>query len=131
MPPLLLYDGHCALCNTLLRWVLRFDAQQQFRFASLQSAYGKQHIQEHAIPADTDSLVLIADQKAYTHHLAVFKTLSLLGYPLKAFCIFQFLPNQLNYTLYKYIAKNRYKWFGKYDSCPLPPQKNRKQFLGN
>ncbi|OYU95085.1 MAG: hypothetical protein CFE21_12320 [Bacteroidetes bacterium B1(2017)] len=127
--PILFYDGYCALCNFFVRFLLKFDSKQLFFYAALDSEIAQNTLQTFHIDPSIDSIIFYDGTKIYTHHEAVFKILRLLPYPIKTLLIFNLLPNILNKKLYQFIAKKRYSVFGKYESCPLPPIKNRKQFL--
>jgi predicted DCC family thiol-disulfide oxidoreductase YuxK len=127
--PLLLYDGHCALCNWAVKLVLRFDKKQVFRFASLQSQTGIKTIQKFRVEPNLDSIILLVQNELFTEAEAVFKLVKILGFPLSIILIGSFMPSKTSQFVYQWIAKRRYKLFGKYDSCPLPPAKNKNQFI--
>jgi predicted DCC family thiol-disulfide oxidoreductase YuxK len=127
--PILLYDGHCALCNFFVRLVLRFDPNKKFKFATLDSPFATELKTSLRIVEPIDSVIYIYQGKYYLYHAAVYELLKQLRYPIKVFRFLRFLPNSINLFLYKFIAKNRYHWFGKYDSCPLLPAENRNQFV--
>jgi predicted DCC family thiol-disulfide oxidoreductase YuxK len=127
--PILFYDGYCALCNFFVKLIIRFDPKQSFYFSALQSELGETIKKKHQISEKIDSIILYDQGKIYTHHHAVFAILRKLSYPIKALLIFQYLPHSINLYLYKWIAKKRYKLFGKYDVCPIPSAKIKQQFL--
>jgi len=127
---LVLYDGHCALCNGFIKWVLRSEPKQALRFASLQSELAGSLRKTLHLPESCDSVIFVEHGKVYIYHEAVFRIASHCRYPLKAIRIFRFLPNAFSKWVYQLIARNRKKWFGAYEQCPLPPIQYRKQFIG-
>lgn len=131
--PILLYDGVCGLCNRLVQFTLRHDHHDVFRFASLQSAFAQELLQRHsACTADLHTFYVVAPQPA--EHLvarsdAVTFVLQNLGGRWAVVAAFgRILPRSLRDTLYNLIARNRYKLFGKFDTCPLPDPRHRHKF---
>ncbi|MCF8426161.1 MAG: DCC1-like thiol-disulfide oxidoreductase family protein [Bacteroidia bacterium] len=129
MNPLLLYDGNCALCNWAVKLVLSFDKKQIFRFASLQSQTGIKTIQKFRVEPKLDSIIVLVQNELFTEAEAVFKIAKILGFPLNIILIGNLLPAKTSKFIYQWIAKRRYTFFGKYDSCPIPPAKNKNQFI--
>ena len=129
MNPLLLYDGNCALCNWAVKLVLSFDKKQIFRFASLQSQTGIKTIQKFRVEPNLDSIIVLVQNELFTEAEAVFKIAKILGFPLNIILIGSLLPAKTSKFIYQWIAKRRYTFFGKYDSCPIPPAKNKNQFI--
>ncbi|MDZ4666660.1 MAG: DCC1-like thiol-disulfide oxidoreductase family protein [bacterium] len=127
--PILFYDGYCALCNFFVKLIIRFDPNQRFYFSALQSELGQTIRKQYNIAYNIDSIILYSSGKIYTYHHAAFEILRMLPYPIRAFLIFQYLPNSVNLFIYKLIASKRYKLFGKYEACPLPPANKKQQFL--
>jgi len=127
--PLLLYDGNCALCNWAVKLVLSFDKKQIFRFASLQSQTGIKTIQKFRVEPNLDSIIVLVQNELFTEAEAVFKIAKILGFPLNIILIGSLLPAKTSKFIYQWIAKRRYTFFGKYDSCPIPPAKNKNQFI--
>lgn len=128
---IVLFDGVCNFCNASVRFVLKRDKKDQFRFASLQSYLGKKLTQERGINTDDiDSIILIDPGNAYyiksTAALEIAKDLSGL-YPMLS--IFLFLPEGFRNVVYDFVAKNRYKWFGKSKTCPFPTPEENSKFL--
>ena len=128
---IILFDGVCNLCNGAIKFIIDRDKKRQFRFASLQSDLGVQLLAERNIdPKKIDSIILIDPNVAYyfksTAAIEIAKGLTGL-YPLMS--IFLVLPETLRDMVYDFIAKNRYKWFGKNESCMLPTPEERELFL--
>ena len=125
---ILLFDGICNLCNTSVQFILKRDQKEQFLFASLQSdAAEKLLLQYKEKKIGMDSIVLIEDGKVYQKSAAVLKICRHLNWPWRIFLVGGYLPKSLTDKLYDLIAKNRYRWFGKKDSCTMmmPEYKNR------
>lgn len=127
--PLLLYDGHCALCNGFVNFILRFDKKKKFNFAALQSEVSNHYQKKYNWNSNVDTVIIIADGAVYMYEKAAFKVLQLLGFPWSLFLICKIIPNFISRAIYKCIARNRYSWFGKYESCPIPKAENKKQFI--
>ncbi len=127
---IILFDGVCNLCNKSVQIVLKNDSKKIFKFASLQSQIGQKLLQENNISTtDLNSFVLIQNDKAYiksTAALMVAKQLNGLFPLLYGFII---VPAFIRNAVYNFISKNRYKWFGKTDTCMLPTPETKSQFL--
>lgn len=127
--PVILYDGVCNLCNSSVQFVIRRDPAARFRFASLQSSYGrtllKEYTGEENLPG---SFILYEEGKIYTRSTAALKTL----YRLRGWGwtkILLYVPAFLRNFVYDLIAKNRYSWFGKKESCWLPSPNLQERFI--
>ena len=128
---IVLFDGVCNFCNASVRFIIKRDKKDTFRFASLESELGRKLTQERGInTSNIDSIVLIDPGNAYyiksTAALEICKDLSNL-YP--ALSIFLYLPEGLRNLVYDFIAKNRYQWFGKTETCPMPNPDEQSKFL--
>lgn len=127
---ILLFDGYCNLCHSSVQFVLKHEKKSDLYFSSLQSTLGIELLNEYSIdPKETDSLVLIENNKAYTKSSAALRLAKHLKgiYPL-AFG-FMFVPSFIRNSVYDFIARNRYKWYGKKDSCMVPDPDMNKRFL--
>jgi len=125
---IILFDGVCNLCNTSVQFVLRHDYRNQFLFASLQSdAARKLLLQFNHENAKLLSIVLIEDKKVYDKSTAALRIGRKLRSPWHFLYFFIIIPKTIRDFLYDIIAKNRYRWFGKRDTCiPVSPEyKNR------
>lgn len=129
---LILFDGVCNLCEHSVQYVLEHDDKQFFKFASLQSEIGRSMLQKYHIdPAKTDSIVAIHDGKAYVRSsAALFVASRLSGTKHKLSKVFWVVPTFLRDGVYKLVAANRYKWFGKHEtSCWLPTPDLKSRFV--
>ncbi|MGB5322260.1 thiol-disulfide oxidoreductase DCC family protein [Lutimonas sp.] len=125
---ILLFDGICNLCNASVQFILKKDQKEQFLFASLQSdAAEKLLLQYKDKKIGMDSIVLIEDGKVYQKSTAVLKICQHLNWPWRIFLVGAYIPKSWRDKLYDLIAKNRYRWFGKKDTCTvmIPAYKNR------
>lgn len=128
--PLILFDGVCNLCNGSVQFVIRHDKNGLFRFASLQSESGQQLLQKHQLPiANFSSFVLIDNGKVYTRSTAALKVARKLSGPIKMLYGFIIVPTFIRDAIYNFIARNRYKWFGKKESCMIPTPELKNRFL--
>lgn len=127
---IILFDGVCNLCNRSVDRVIRDDPAGRFRFASLQSDVGRSLAAEHGIDADQlSSMVLIEDGIAYTESTAALRIARHLNGPLRWLRVLRFLPCVLRDSGYRLIARNRYRFFGKRETCRLPTPEDQRRFL--
>lgn len=124
--PVILYDGVCALCNSSVQFVIKRDHQRRFRYAALQSGYAQEVLGEEL---SFDSFVLWYEGKLYRKSTAALKVLWLLGGFWRLGYVAFLVPSFIRDGVYDWVARNRYKWFGKYDSCPIPTADQRALFL--
>jgi len=131
LPAIVVFDGACNLCNGAVRFILKHDRKGMFQFAWLQSPAGQASLAKSDIDAvKADSIVLVDGEKVYTRSDAVLHILELLGGGWKLFRVFRVIPKAWRDSLYDFIARNRYRWFGKKDACELPDEVNfREKFL--
>jgi predicted DCC family thiol-disulfide oxidoreductase YuxK len=132
---LVLYDGVCGLCNRLVQFILRRDRADRFRFASLQGALAADLLRRYGRDArDLDTVYLVRDHGTPGEALlaksrAVFAMLDRLGGPWLLVRVLRLLPRSVLDFAYDQIARRRYRWFGRYDACPLPAPGARAKFL--
>lgn len=127
---ILLFDGYCNLCHSSVQFVLKHEKKPEIYFTSLQSKIGIEILNYYSIdPAQTDSLVLIEKNKAYVKSTAALRLAKHLKgiFPI-AFSLI-IVPAFIRNTVYDFIAKNRYKWYGKKDSCLIQDQNLATRFL--
>lgn len=116
---ILLYDGVCNLCNSLVHFIKKRDKYGKFQFFPLQSAKGKAFLQKYGLPSDDmDSVVYIHRDRYYLRSSAILNVLKELGGIWKLFYVFIILPAFIRDFFYMVIAKTRYKIFGRHDYCP-------------
>jgi len=133
--PVVLYDGVCGLCNRLVQMILRRDPDGGFRFASLQSAWGQEVLARHAQQRESFETMYVLTapgtpaERLLSHSDAAVFILGRIRGPLRAARGLGLLPRPLRDALYRFVARRRYRWFGRYESCPLPPPEWRDRFL--
>lgn len=128
--PILLFDGVCNLCNASVQWVLTRDVKAQFRFAALQSELGQQLLKQHGLSAENfDTVVLAVKDKVFLRSDAPLEIVWRLGGFWKLLYAFKALPRPIRDGLYNFIAKNRYRWFGRQETCMLPRPEWKGRFL--
>lgn len=127
----ILFDGVCNFCNSSINFIIRHDTKNRFHFAPLQSEPGAAIIKLYNLPeAFLSSVILIENGKAYVKSTAALRIARRLngGWPL-FFYAFIILPPFCRDWVYNIIARNRYKWWGKKESCMVPTPEVRKKFL--
>ena len=119
--PVVLFDGVCKLCNGSVNFILRFDRKGRLKLALLQSDYGRSILKEHGKNPDMlDSMMLLEGDRLTVKSTAVIRISKYLGGAWPLCMVALIIPHFIRNFIYDIIAKNRYKWFGKYDTCRLP-----------
>jgi len=128
--PILLFDGVCNLCSGTVQFVIERDPKAKVRFASLQSEFAMQQFRSLGIANDyLDSIVLLEEGKVFvksTAALRLSRHLSALWPMLRLLLI---IPRPIRDLVYDWIARNRYKWFGKQETCWIPTPELRNRFV--
>lgn len=128
--PVILFDGICNFCNGTVNFIIRHDKKRVFRYATLQSAAGQQLLKQFNLPTDKlDSFVLIDNGKAYKKTTAALHLYPQLGGAWKMTKVLWILPAFLRNLGYDLIAANRYRWWGKKETCMIPSPEVRSLFL--
>ena len=127
--PVVLFDGICNYCNAMVNFAIRNDRKARLKFAPLQSVTGRQLKDHYNIPPGTDSVIFIENEKVYTYSDAALRIARHLDWPAKAIYGFRIVPKFIRQPFYKWIAKNRYNWFGKKEECMVPTPELRSRFL--
>lgn len=128
--PIILFDGVCNFCNSAVNFTLKRNKKANIRFAPLQSETGQKLLQQYNLPVhDMESFVFIDNGKAYQRSTAALKVCRYLRglWPLSYGLII--VPKFIRDGIYNWIAKNRYKWFGRQESCMIPTPEIRARFL--
>lgn len=130
MNAIVLFDGVCNLCNSSVQFIIARDTKAYFRFASLQSELGKSLLSTHQLsPTSIDTIVLVKKEKVYVRSAAALEIAQHLDGAWRWLSVFRVLPLPLRDALYNFVARNRYRWFGKEESCWLPTPDLRERFL--
>ena len=111
-----MYDGECALCSSQARFVGRHDRHSRFRFVTLQSEEGKELLRAAGLPGEeSDTLLYAADGRLMVRSTAAIGIVKEMGWPWRLLGILQFVPVSLRDSLYRIVARNRYRWGGRGD----------------
>ncbi|MFI5453792.1 thiol-disulfide oxidoreductase DCC family protein [Pedobacter sp. UC225_61] len=130
MHPIIFFDGICNLCNGAVQFTIKRDHKNIFHFASLQSEYATEKIALFNIaPENLDSFILLENGKVYQRSTAALRVVRKLNGLWPLLYGFIIIPRFIRDAVYNYIAKNRYKWFGKQESCWMPTLELKEKFL--
>jgi predicted DCC family thiol-disulfide oxidoreductase YuxK len=131
---ILLYDGLCGFCDQAVQFVLARDPGGSMKFAPLQGEFAAGIIKQRPDLQSVDSLILVdtrdgAPPEVHVRSAAVLGVARYLGWPWKGALALQVLPRVVRDWGYDLFARNRHRWFGRYDACPLPSPEQRARFL--
>ena len=127
---IILFDGVCNLCNSSVQFVLKQDKQNQFIFGSFQGKFGQEFLHSYNLPPGKfNSFMLFEDDKLYTESTAALRVCKNLGGLWGLLYVFIIVPKFIRNGVYRIIAKNRYKWFGKKEVCRVPTPALKEKFL--
>lgn len=130
MHSIILFDGVCNFCNSSINLVIRHDKKNHFKFAALQSEAGRQLLQKFkAADLPLDSIVLIENDMLYKQSTAILRIAKKLNGAYALLYGFILVPRFLRDAVYSFIARNRYKWFGKKESCMIPTKEVKEKFI--
>ena len=116
--PVIVFDGHCVLCSANARFVLRNDRAGRFRLAAMQGEAGRALFEAAGVdPDDPETLVVVEGARVHYDSDAVIRIWSGLGWPWKALGLARIVPRALRDTVYRLVARNRYRWFGRREEC--------------
>lgn len=124
--PVVFYDGVCGLCDRSIQFIIQRDRQRVFRYAALQSDIARKTLGQSIT---FDSFILFENGVAYDRSTAALKVLKKLGGLWSLLYIFIIIPPIIRNAVYDFVARNRYEWFGKFESCKIPTPEQRSLFL--
>lgn len=128
--PVILFDGVCNFCNAGINFIIKQDRKKVFRFAALQSEAGQKLLAQYSLPKkEYESFVLIDGGKVYQKSSAGLRVYGKLPWYWKWTQAFWLAPKFIRNAVYDFIARNRYKWFGKKEACMIPTQDVKSRFL--
>ena len=126
----IVFDGMCVMCSRFMRFILRHDRNHHFNFLPAQSPTGESLFAHYGLKAgDYDSVLLIENGELRIKWDASLAILEAIGWPWKFAALGRLLPKFLANPLYSFIARNRFKWFGRRDVCLIPTAEERERFL--
>jgi predicted DCC family thiol-disulfide oxidoreductase YuxK len=127
---IILFDGVCNYCNDKINFIIKNDKQDVFRFVALQSETGQKIIKYLGIDVSIDSIILYEPGYAYfIKSEAVFRIIKHLSSSVRLLLFFNFIPSSIKNVFYDIIAKNRYNWYGKKESCMIPTEEVKRKFI--
>lgn len=128
--PVLLFDGVCNLCNASVQWVLLHDKKGIFKFAALQSETGQALLRQHGLDGQNFNTVVLVDQnRALLKSDVPLEITHKLGGFWQLFSVFKIIPKSIRDLVYDWVARNRYKWWGRRESCMLPRPEWKGRFV--
>lgn len=128
--PVVLFDGVCSLCNSLVRFIYSRDPNANLRFANLQSEYAQHVLRKFNRPSDNlDTLILIEGEDIHTYSTGSLRIVRYFRFPWSLFRVLLILPRFFRDAVYKMVALNRYRWFGQLQACPLPTPELESRFV--
>lgn len=129
MGSIVLFDGECHFCNKSVQFIIKRDPTEIFSFASLNGATGEKLKEQYDIPASSDSFILIENGRMYDESTAGLRVAKQLRGLWKLLYVGIIIPKPIRNAVYRVIARNRLKWFGKDGACPIPTPEMRKRML--
>lgn len=127
---IIVFDGVCILCNSFVQFILKKDKRKQFYFTTAQSDFVKEQLKTNPMKANAmDSVLYVKNGKVFTESTAALNIFSDLGGMWKLLSIFKLIPPFIRNAVYRFIAKRRYRVFGKLDTCMMPPSEWKSRFL--
>jgi predicted DCC family thiol-disulfide oxidoreductase YuxK len=128
--PVIVFDGVCVLCSGWVRFLLRHDRRACYRFAAMQAASGRHLLAANGLdPDDPVSFLLVENGRAWRDTDAIVRVVAGLAGPWQLVHALRAVPRPLRDRAYRWLARNRYRWFGRHDSCVLPPEGHADRFL--
>lgn len=129
-PPLVLFDGVCGLCTRTVRFVIDRDPRGRFRFAALQSPLGRRVLERAGLPvADFATFVLLDEAGLHTRSTAALRVARRLSGPWRLLAAGLWVPRPIRDVVYDWVARRRYRLFGRLEACPIPPPEIRDRFV--
>lgn len=124
------FDGVCNLCNASVQFIIENDKENIFKFASLQSDFGQKTLLKNNLDLKSfNSFIYLENNQLYFESTAALKVAKQLSFPISLMYVFIIVPPFIRNGIYKFIANNRYKWFGKQTSCWMPTPDLKEKFI--
>jgi predicted DCC family thiol-disulfide oxidoreductase YuxK len=129
MQPIVLFDGKCNLCQASVRFLIRHNRSGNLRFCPIQSIHGSKAISRGGISMSSNTLMLVQDNMLYTYSTAALKITAHLCFPWPMAQVFLIIPLSVRDSIYRFIARKRYAWFGMSTFCPTAASDQTGRFL--
>jgi predicted DCC family thiol-disulfide oxidoreductase YuxK len=127
---IILFDGVCNFCNVAVIFIIQQDRNAKFNFASLQSTFGQEKLKQFGLSSDElSTIVLLNKGRIFTKSSAALEIARHLDGLWPLFSLFKIVPSRVRDFAYDFIARNRYRWFGKREACMIPTPKLKSRFL--
>jgi predicted DCC family thiol-disulfide oxidoreductase YuxK len=123
------YDSDCNLCDGFIQFILNNNSSKSLKIAPLFGSNYDRLLNDSQLNLTKDSIILYENGKVYMSSKAVIKIINELNTPYRWLSVFRFFPKAMLEMLYGYVAKNRYRWFGKREFCQMPSLENRSRIL--
>lgn len=128
--PIIVFDAECVLCSANAQFVLRHDRDRRFRLASMQGAVGQALSRAHGIdPADPDTIIVVQGERVWRDSDAILTIYGGCGWPWRVASVARIVPRAVRDPIYRWVARNRYRWFGRRETCWLPDPADRERML--
>lgn len=127
--PIILFDGSCAFCDRTVRLLNRLDRRDRLRYAPLESDAAVYLFQTYDVPQSIDSIVLVHEGTARVQSAAAVAICRLLGFPWSLAVVLKIIPRSILDAVYRFVARHRYRVFGRVEACGLPTEAQRKRVL--
>ncbi|KQO19641.1 thiol-disulfide oxidoreductase DCC family protein [Acidovorax sp. Leaf78] len=127
---IVVFDAQCLLCNGWVQFILRHDRAGRIRFASMQGATGRQLLADAGLRVDSLQTLLVIDgDRSWQHTAAILRVLHALGWPWRLAWVGWLVPAPLRDALYRWVARNRYRIWGRSEVCMVPSPETAARFL--
>jgi predicted DCC family thiol-disulfide oxidoreductase YuxK len=127
--PIIFFDGVCGMCNAFVNVVLRIDGRQQFLFAPLQGTTARELLPPPSDDPLAWSVIYLDEKGIHDQSDATLEVYRRLGGAWSLFSLARYIPRTIRNSLYRFVARNRYRWFGRNDACRIPSAVERQRFL--